>query len=267
MTSRRRSKYTEDQLRQAVAKSKSWKGVCLILGIPPFTGSQSHITKVIKSLGVDYSHFTGKGWNKGRQFKKRNAIEYCFNGSTIPSSRLRENLIRDGYKENKCEICGLTDWLGDPLPLELDHKDSNHWNNELENLQIICANCHAVETKKRIIIKRITSRKSLRSYKYSIIVKNGIQTYRIKPKKTKEEISLTCSEAQKKRYSNSGMLDSRAGMITNIMALDIDFSKFGWVQEVSKNINVSHTQVKRFMSKYMQDFYNKCYKRRSRKNS
>ena len=69
----------------------------------------------------------------------------CF----INSSKLRNKLIEEGVKEDKCEICGLSEWLGEHIPLELDHIDSNHENNNLVNLQIICPNCHAIETKKR----------------------------------------------------------------------------------------------------------------------
>ena len=52
-------------------------------------------------------------------------------------------------KEEKCELCGLTHWLNGKIPLELDHIDSNHHNNSLDNLQILCPNCHAVVTIER----------------------------------------------------------------------------------------------------------------------
>lgn len=52
------------------------------------------------------------------------------------SSKLRVRLIKEGLKENKCEICGCTE------SLELHHINGNHQDNRLENLQILCANCH-----------------------------------------------------------------------------------------------------------------------------
>jgi len=58
---------------------------------------------------------------------------------------LRDKLIRDGIKEKKCELCGLSTWMGKELPLELHHKDGNHYNNELSNLEIVCPNCHSIQ--------------------------------------------------------------------------------------------------------------------------
>jgi len=49
--------------------------------------------------------------------------------------------------EGKCGICKNSTWLGEPIPLEIHHKDGNWKNNKPENLDIICPNCHAMETK------------------------------------------------------------------------------------------------------------------------
>ena len=56
----------------------------------------------------------------------------------------RKKMIEDGLKENKCELCGVTNWLGKRLKLELHHIDGNRFNNNFENLQILCPNCHSL---------------------------------------------------------------------------------------------------------------------------
>lgn len=63
--------------------------------------------------------------------------------STIRSSYLKELLFEAGIKENKCEICGITEWQNAPIKCHLHHKDGDKRNNTLENLQILCPNCHS----------------------------------------------------------------------------------------------------------------------------
>lgn len=71
-------------------------------------------------------------------------VEEYIKGTTVKSSVLREKLILEGIKEDKCERCGLAEWQGEKLSLELHHKDGNHYNNDLNNLQILCPNCHSL---------------------------------------------------------------------------------------------------------------------------
>lgn len=142
-------KHSKEAIEKAVKESFTWADVCRKLGVKPMSGSQSYLKKRAIEMGIDDSHFLGQASNRGKTFTRRDAKEYCYKGSKEGSHRLKKKLIRDGYKKAICEICGLSEWRGDDLPLELDHKDSDHYNNEISNLQIICPNCHAVETRKR----------------------------------------------------------------------------------------------------------------------
>ena len=85
-----------------------------------------------------------KGQQKGSNVYKDSSYYLGPNALPITSHRLKLKLIRDGLKEDKCELCNNSYWLGKKLPLELHHVDSNHFNNELYNLQILCPNCHAI---------------------------------------------------------------------------------------------------------------------------
>lgn len=98
------------------------------------------LKKYYKELGIDYK---GNQGAKGHKFSstKKSALE-MLNSPSITNSKKRIRLIEDGIKDNKCECCGLSEWMGKPIPLELHHKDLNHYNNSLDNLQILCANCH-----------------------------------------------------------------------------------------------------------------------------
>jgi hypothetical protein len=60
------------------------------------------------------------------------------------SARLRKRLVSEGHKENNCEKCGINEWMGQKITLELHHIDGNRINNRLENLVILCPNCHSL---------------------------------------------------------------------------------------------------------------------------
>ena len=67
-----------------------------------------------------------------------------FNGNIKANSvRIKQHLILAGLKIDKCECCGITEWNGKPISLQLHHKDGNSNNNSLENLKILCPNCHS----------------------------------------------------------------------------------------------------------------------------
>ena len=78
--------------------------------------------------------------------KQKYDIEDIFAGKYpyYNTSHLNYRLIREGYKERKCECCNNTEWLGKPIVLELHHIDGNRSNNNLDNLQLLCPNCHAM---------------------------------------------------------------------------------------------------------------------------
>ena len=64
-------------------------------------------------------------------------------GRLVKSYRLKRRLIEQGLKETRCELCGLDTWNGQPIPLELDHINGKRDDNRLDNLRVLCPNCHA----------------------------------------------------------------------------------------------------------------------------
>lgn len=138
-------KYTKELLEPIVKSSFSYAEVISRLGKKQAGGTQAHIIKTIKKYDIDTSHFKGKGWNKGKTFPKKYTIEeYLSNKRFITSDALKKRLIKESLLDNKCYECGLTEWKDTPIPLELHHIDCNHDNNNLNNLTILCPNCHAM---------------------------------------------------------------------------------------------------------------------------
>jgi 5-methylcytosine-specific restriction endonuclease McrA len=70
--------------------------------------------------------------------------DYLSNKYPIQSDRLRRRLINEGVLERRCSDCKLDTWMDQPIPLELDHIDGSHQNNTLDNLRLLCPNCHSL---------------------------------------------------------------------------------------------------------------------------
>lgn len=140
----RQRTWTEPQLIEAVRESRSMAEVLRRLGLKQAGGTQRYLNEVVRHLKLDTTHFKGHGWNQGarqpRSDRKSALLSLLRKGVRV--SRLRDRLIASGLKDPRCEECGITEWQGNPAPLQVDHIDGDRWNNELENLRILCANCH-----------------------------------------------------------------------------------------------------------------------------
>lgn len=142
-----------DNLTDLVASSKSFREVLKRLTPEDYTDSGSlhrKLQTLIARQGIDISHFTGHPWNKGRKMpmtqerSERLRSSYLTSNSSIGSSKIRKFVVEAGLLPNCCADCGISgDWNGRPITLHLDHIDGNHTNNQLENLRILCPNCHS----------------------------------------------------------------------------------------------------------------------------
>ncbi len=140
-----RHSYSLEEFEEAVKSSFSIAQALTILGLSPKGGNYRVFKKFQKLYEIDTSHFTGQGHLKGKthNFNTIPLEKILVQNYDYNSNKLRKRLISEGIKEHKCECCGLKEWLGDVIPLELDHIDGNHHNNTLKNLKILCPNCHA----------------------------------------------------------------------------------------------------------------------------
>ena len=139
--------YTKDELQYLFDTSASISEVLKKINIK---GGSSFNT--IKRIITEYSISLDKMEenkmelikNASKNNKAKPIDEYLKkDGIKINGAKLREKLIKSELKERKCELCGLSEWLNAPIKLELHHKDGDHYNNELDNLELLCPNCHA----------------------------------------------------------------------------------------------------------------------------
>ena len=68
---------------------------------------------------------------------------YLVRGRAVNRTHLKGRLLGEGLKEHRCENCGISDWLGEPLSMALHHVNGDGRDNRLENLMLLCPNCHA----------------------------------------------------------------------------------------------------------------------------
>ena len=141
--------WTENDLRNAVEKSRSVRQTISLLGLIPAGGNYAQIQKFLKLYKIDTRHFSGHGWSKGLRGIGKPKIELekiLVQDSNFQSFKLKKRLFTAKLKPQHCEECGWKKISEDGrLPLELDHINGNSSDNRLENLRVLCPNCHSLK--------------------------------------------------------------------------------------------------------------------------
>ncbi|MGW1499500.1 HNH endonuclease signature motif containing protein [Streptomyces mirabilis] len=141
-------RWTKDILEAAVSASTNMCEVLRRLGLEVVGGHHTHISRRIKTYGIDTSHFrqssrTGRGHPSRTSPEALLVEQNPITARRMPSNRLKKAMKSTGVPM-RCALCGTDPvWLGEPLPLEVDHIDGNWRNNRIENLRLLCPNCHS----------------------------------------------------------------------------------------------------------------------------
>lgn len=126
--------YTDEDIINKVKEVKSLSALLKVLNLKSAGGNFANMKRNLQRLEVDTTHWRGQAWNKDEQFK--NYSDYS------RPVRIKPHLIK--LRGHKCESCGLTEWLGLPIVLELHHINGDRTHNDAENLQLLCPNCHSI---------------------------------------------------------------------------------------------------------------------------
>jgi hypothetical protein len=97
------------------------------------------LNRLCKKLNI----FLPKNPSKKGTIDSNNLDEILQNRKLCKTSELKKRLIIEGIIENKCSKCGLIEWLNEKISLHLHHIDGNRKNNNLNNLMLLCPNCHS----------------------------------------------------------------------------------------------------------------------------
>jgi Zn finger protein HypA/HybF involved in hydrogenase expression len=188
--------FTLEKFIEAVKNNYSVSSSLVYLNLSPTGANYRGFYKFQKENSIDISHFTGQGHLKDKNHNYNTKIplsKILVKNYNYSSNKLRKRLISEGLKEHKCECCGLSEWLGELIPLELDHIDGDHYNNILKNLKILCPNCHAKTP----------------TYRGRNIKNKNLKTTKTKKKRIgiKKEYNCSCCgcELKSKHKSKSGL--------------------------------------------------------------
>ena len=158
--------WTDAELISAVKTSRSVRSVICKLRLVPAGGNYVQVQKRISELALSTAHFTGMGWNLGWKFDPRRTPmtlnQILTTDSQYQSHKLKKILFANKIKIPQCELCG---WAGKSIdgriPVELDHINGEHTDNRLENLRILCPNCHSLQPTHRGRNKKVVHARML----------------------------------------------------------------------------------------------------------
>jgi hypothetical protein len=138
-----------DRFAAAVASNISIGGVLSELGCGVSGTNYRRVHNMVKDLQLDTSHWLGMGYLRGRKHSwspSKPLSEILVERSTYHNLlQLKKRLVAAGILLYACAgpACGISEWRGRRLVLQLDHKNGVGDDHRLENLQLLCPNCHS----------------------------------------------------------------------------------------------------------------------------
>jgi len=152
--SRRVRALSRDDLASIVKSSLSVAQVLAHFGLPQEGRPHRELSRRLRELELDMSHFRGPGWARGETKDTHASLARIAHirslpdekvfvvGSLITGRGLLPRLLRLGWSY-VCSVCGIAEWRGRALTLHVDHINGKHYDNRLENLRFLCPNCHS----------------------------------------------------------------------------------------------------------------------------
>lgn len=283
----------EERIKRAVNQNPgSMMSAAKTAGIPYAT-----FIRHAKRLKIYNPNPAGRGMRKFRPTQERETpLKEILAGlhPNYPGKELKKRLLKAGLLKNKCDLCGLEgEWQGQPIVMAMDHKDGDNTNHRLENIRMLCPNCHsqsetycgrnvdpgasssvADEEFIEALRAATTIHEALKA-----LGKPGSETWYKRARQLIETQNIEhlkpCSRTVKKRNAKYGSQEDyhqarrsqyiieQLPYVDKVLTSGIDFSKFGWVTQVAAIINQKPQKVHEWMQTLMPEFYKaKCFKRK-----
>ena len=217
----------EDKNRKIADREKYEKDVC---DIAKKSRNFNQLCKVLDKHNIDYSHFISEPEKYNGFQKKRDINEILVSGITVSITHLKERLLKEGLKEHKCERCGRAEWEKEPIPLQLHHINGDRTDNRLENLQVLCPNCHA-------LTDNYCLKKNKKESNKCVICGKEISRN-----------SKYCEECYHNTENGKRFKKSKEFQVPKEILIE-SFKKYGNFRQVSKEFKVSDKTIAKWFSK------------------
>lgn len=189
--------YSKEELQDLLNNSTSIRNALLQLNVCVSDTTYRHLRRKIKELSLDISKMEQNKKEKGNRPPFTKEEIFCRDSKLKRISGLARYVKKFQVKQfDHCEKCGNSTWLNQPIPLQVHHKDGDNTNNEPENLEILCPNCHALtDTYCGKNIKKKDLNKNFSSPNYSKTKKEKEEYKKIVSKcPSKEELEVKAKE-------------------------------------------------------------------------
>jgi 5-methylcytosine-specific restriction endonuclease McrA len=135
-------KWSDEEFIKAHENAATIREVLLRLGLKASGGNYAHAAKHRERLGIKFvpTYYSHRNSTVSVPLK-----EVLIKGSTVSRTSLKRRLLKEGLLIYECSnsLCLVKDqWLGAKVSLHLDHINGDNLDNRLENLRLLCPNCH-----------------------------------------------------------------------------------------------------------------------------
>jgi hypothetical protein len=274
-------KISDEELAELVRQSNTVMEVCRkITGGDVAKSTHSYWSKRIKDAGIPTAHFK----RSAPKVQTPRSVTSILSDHTGASYRTHAKDLRWALQQigrpYVCEKCGQEPWWqGEPLVLQVDHKNGNNKDDRAENLRFLCANCHSQTTTFGSKNGRSTSwmdennaldrKKRLEVLETVDLTAPGALAA-LAPVLGVKRASAVSTWISRHHPDAAGVADGRrekqaqrvAEVLAALAASGIDFGSYGWVMKAAPIVGVAPQKVGSWLKREAPEFYaEKCYKR------
>ena len=134
--------FSTEELKVLLSESGSLWDFCKKLGYKnKSSGVYRTVKKYLTEKNIDLKEFPIL-YNRIGLTKQKNSKEVFSENSSYDRKDMKRRILKEKLLDYKCSSCGISEWMGNPLSLQLDHINGINNDNRIENLRFLCPNCH-----------------------------------------------------------------------------------------------------------------------------